>query len=195
MKNRIYIVILLLASAISNAQNLVPNGDFESYSVLPGNPGQYNYCTGWDNCGGFGSPDYMHMNGTGIVQLPNPFPSTVYPHGGEAIMGLCIYEISYANFREYASQQLSNPLVVGETYQLTFYVTNGNSPINYGGSGCDHFSVAFSSSPLSQPASLIINFTPQFIYNGFLYDNNWQQVIFTFTADSAYEYITFGSFV
>jgi hypothetical protein len=180
---------------LAAAQNLVPNGDFESYTQLPGGAGQYNLSTGWSNCGGFGSPDYFHLNGTGLAQLPNPFPSTVYPHGGSAIMGLILYDISYPDFREYVSHALLNPLTAGQTYTLSFYVTNGTPPIYYGGSGCDHFSVAFSTAPLSQGNPLIINFTPQFIYNGFLYDNNWQQVTFNFTADSAYQYITFGSFV
>jgi len=195
MKLSVCITILLLTCSNITAQNLVPNGDFESYSQLPTSAAQYYLCTGWSNCGGFGSPDYFHLNGTGNAQLPNPFPSTVYPHGGSAIMGLALYDFSYPDFREYISQQLIAPLTIGETYQVSFYVTNGTTPIYYGGSGCDNFSVAFSTVLLSQTNPLIINFTPQYIYNGFLYNNSWQQVTFNFTADSAYQYITFGSFV
>ncbi|HYV90256.1 MAG TPA: T9SS type A sorting domain-containing protein [Chitinophagales bacterium] len=189
------LIILFLSCRICSAQNLVPNGDFESYSQLPSGAGQYSLCTGWSNCGGFGSPDYFHLNGSGQAQLPNPFPATVYPYGGSAIMGLILYDVSYPDFREYISHSLLNPLTIGETYHLSFYVTNGTPPIYYGGSGCDHFSVAFSTMLLSQTNPLIIDFTPQYIYNGFLYNNDWQQVTFNFTADSAYQYITFGSFV
>jgi PKD repeat protein len=192
---RYSLFIFFLFSRVCDAQNLVPNGDFESYSKLPTGNMQYDLCTGWNNCGGFGSPDYFHLKGTGPAQLPHPYPATVYPHGDSAIMGLILYDISYRNFREYVSHPLLNALTIGQLYQLTFYVTNGTPPIYNGGSGCDHFSVAFSTIPLSQTTPLIINFTPQYIYNGFLYNNNWQQVTFNFIADSAYQYITFGSFV
>ena len=195
MKKILSLCILLLILRNAFCQNLVPNGDFETYSQLPQGAGYYYYANGWDNCGGFGSPDYFHINGNGAAQLPNAFPATVMPHTGSAIMGFGLYDIGYPDFREYLSRQLLLPLVIGQSYQLSFYVTNGTPPINYGGSGIDHFSVAFSTTPLVQSSPLIINFTPQYIYSGFLYNNNWQQVTFNFTADSAYQYITFGSFV
>lgn len=191
------LLTFFLSSKICYAQNLVPNGDFESYTQLPAFSGQWGLSLGWTNCGGYGSPDYFHMSGSGNAQLPNAFTSTVYPHGGSAIMGLALYESSFSDFREYVSRPLLTPLIVGQSYNLSFYVTNGTAPFNYGGYACDHFSIAFSTAPLSQSqiSPLIINFTPQLIYVGLLYNNNWQLVTFNFTADSAYQHVTFGSFV
>lgn len=180
-----------------NSQNLITNGGFENYTQLPNSYGQYYFCNGWSNCSGGGTPDYFHVNGTGQAKLPNPFPSTINPHGGSAIMGLSLYAASATNFREYLTTTLTSPLVVGEDYQLSFYFSNGTAPINYGGVGSDNFSIALSTGALSQNISYnpITTITPQYIYNGFLYSNSWQLVTYEFTANEAYQHITFGSYV
>jgi hypothetical protein len=197
MNKLILSLTFLLLLQIGKAQNLIPNGGFESYSQLPDASGQYSRCDDWSNTGGYGTPDYYHFNGTGLAQLPYSFISTVYPHSDSAVMGMACYYNDAANFREYLSGVILSPLVVGESYRLSFFVSNGEAPINYGGMGCDHFSVAFSTDSLAQYPlyAYPIDFTPQYTYDGFLYNNSWQEVIFDFVADSAYEHITFGSFV
>jgi OmpA-OmpF porin, OOP family len=197
MNKLIFLVTFLFLLQMSQAQNLIPNGGFENYSQLPDDIGQYARCNDWGNAGGAGSPDYFHLSGVGIVQLPYCFISTVYPHADSAVMGIACYYESAPDFREYLSCVLLSPLVIGENYRLSFFISNGEEPINYGGMGCDHFSVALSTGELLQSnlVALPIDITPQFTYNGFLYSNSWQEVIFDFVADSAYQHITFGSFV
>jgi PKD repeat protein len=193
MKN--FIFMLLFAVAIdSDAQNLVNNPGFESYSAIPTGAGQYNLATGWDNCSGGGSPDYAHMLGSGLAALPNNYFATVSPHSGDAIMGFILWHYS-GNFREYISTQLSSPLVPGLSYDVSFYITNGIFNGNYGGFSCDQVSVAFSVSPLFQPGSGVINVTPDYTYPGLLQDSLWHLVSFQFTPSQAFEYITIGSFV
>jgi Secretion system C-terminal sorting domain len=197
MNKKIHLLILFLSPILIYSQNLIINGGFENYTQLPSTYGQYYLCNGWSNCGGGGSPDFFHINGTGQAKLPNPFPSTINPHSGNAVMGLSLYAASATNFREYLSTTLSSALVVGQNYQLSFYFSNGTTPIYYGGLGSNNFSISLSTSALSQTVSYnpITTITPQYIYNGFLFSNSWQLVTYEFVADAAYQYITFGSFV
>lgn len=75
----------LLAGLIANAQNLVPNNGFETYSALPTGVAQTNLSTGWTSGTGSGSPDYFHTSGSGLVQLPNAYFGTVNPYAGNAL--------------------------------------------------------------------------------------------------------------
>ncbi len=193
-------LILFLCSPFSFAQNLIQNGGFESNIGIPNLPGQHYLCETWNNCLGFGTPDYYHLNGSGSASLPHNYVSTVSPYAGDAMMGIFLYESdsSVTDFREYISQELAEPLVIGQAYRLAFYVSNGKGPFAYGGYATDHFSVAFSTKQLFQsflPNDWVIDFTPQYTYNGFLYNNDWQLITYDFVADSAYQYLTFGSFV
>jgi hypothetical protein len=197
MKLKLHYLILCFLPTLFYSQNLITNGGFESYTQLPSSTGQYYRCNGWSNCNGEGSPDYFHINGTGLVKLPNTFASTINPQEGSAVMGMGLYHSSTPNFREYLTTTLANPLVIGQNYQLSFYISNGMAPIIYGGLATDHFSVALSTYSLVQNDSYhsITSVTPQYTYNGFLYSNDWQLVTYLFVADQAYQYITFGSFV
>ncbi|MCF6132391.1 T9SS type A sorting domain-containing protein [Flavobacterium wongokense] len=199
MKQKLHYLILLFLPTFFYSQNVIYNGSFETNMILPYAEGQYYWCNGWDNCDGGGSPDYFHMNGTGYGKMPDTYASTVHPQHGNAVMGISIYESTHPNFREYLTAGWDNPLVVGQTYQLSFYISNGNAPIKYGGLGTDHFSVALTTTPLQQggvfnsdPITTVI---PQYTYNGILYSNSWQLLSYQFVADQPYQYITFGSFV
>lgn len=185
---------LLLTPAITLSQNLVLNGGFETYSSLPTGIAGYASATGWSNCNGTGSPDYLHLNGSGGAQLPMCTFGTIHPLFGSGIMGFACWYGAGSNFREYVSTNLTAPLTEGQNYTVSFYVSNGDSNLVYGGIGIDNFSVAFSTTPLIQTSNTPINISPQLTYNGFLYSNYWQLVSFNFTADSAYQYITLGNF-
>jgi hypothetical protein len=199
MKNLIFL-ILMLGYTLSGAQNLIRNSGFESNYSPPWWAGQYYLCDDWGSSSVWGSPDYYHLNGFGNAQLPEAYASNVMPFEGDAVMGIFVYEShpSTQDFREYLNQELEAPLVIGQRYRLSFYVTNGTGPVTYGGYGCDHFSVAFSTRQLIQPVEdnkYLIDFEPQFTYEGFLYNNDWQLITYEFVADSAYQHLTFGSFV
>ncbi len=186
---------LLFASLLcsANAQNLIDNGGFETYSALPNSVAQYYYAIGWTNCNGGGSPDYCHVNGSGMVKLPNCVFATLNPYEGNGIMGFALWHEGFL-FREYVAHQLTNPLTAGVTYKVSFYLTTGYFNGGYGGSGSDQMSVAFSKNPLVQSGWNQISVTPQYVMGSVFYDSTWQQFSFQFTADSAYDYVTFGNF-
>ncbi|HYV94039.1 MAG TPA: PKD domain-containing protein [Chitinophagales bacterium] len=190
---KIFTILLSFSAYTLPAQNLLSNGDFETYTSLPYGGAQWSYCTGWSNCNGGGSPDYYHALGSGLVQLPNAHTATVSPHGGNAIMGFILWKEGFT-FREYIAHALISPLTIGESYTVSFYLTTGIENGNYGGHGCDQMSVAFSTIPLIQNNWNPISFTPQYVMGSIFFDSTWQQFSFQFVADSAYDYVTFGNF-
>ncbi|MFZ1635941.1 MAG: hypothetical protein WAT43_18800, partial [Chitinophagales bacterium] len=112
MKRNLVILILLICSTCLglNAQNLVPNSSFESYSGLPVSYGEWFRCNDWDNVNGYpafawpyASPDYLHNSGGVGVNLPNTVFATVSAHEGEAVFGFIAYHGPEPNFREYLS--------------------------------------------------------------------------------------------
>jgi PKD repeat protein len=194
MKNFPTVMVMLFFTQYLSGQNLVSNPGFETNSGLPTGVAQYYLATGWNNCNGIGSPDYFHTQGTGQVQLPNCFVGSVNPNTGDACIGGASYYYSPPDFREYLSSQLITPLVIGSTYNVNLYVTNGTTSGTYGGGGIDNISVAFSVQPLTQSGTDPILVTPQVTYGTVYYSYTWQLLTMQFVADSAYDYLTIGNF-
>lgn len=195
MKMRSFLAsFFVFLSGLGFGQNLVPNGGFEDYTSLPNGYAQFYLATGWLNLNGnltgppFASPDYFHTLGS----VGTAF-GQIAPHSGDGQMGLCTYHAGLGNFREYISIELTTAMIPGQTYQLTFYLTNG-----FGGSytaGVDNFGVHFSVGPLGQAMDEPVLVTPQLEIPGIIYHENfWQEYVFTFVANNAANYITIGNF-
>ena len=191
-----YISIYVLFS-----QNLIENGDFESYFDLPTNVKQWYKCVGWSNVNGntdpgalVGSPDYFHLDGTGNGSLPEPgFNwSIVYPQSGAALMGFGHGRQNLFFGSEYISTQLTSPLIIDETYLVTFWITNGNADTLLIGS--NGLGIRFSKEQLQQEFVETIQVIPHFELDEVFWDSTWVKYTFQFTADSNYQFITFGNF-
>lgn len=194
-------VLLFGMSKISSAQNLAINGDFENFSVLPSSYGQWNACVGISNLNNwptfmwpYASPDYLHTSGGAGVQLPNTTFGTVTPYNGNAVFGLVTYYAPNApDFREYVAVPLSSPLIPGNQYECTFYITNGTSNYNNGG-GSSHVGFQFSVGLIPQVDHEPVGGIPQFEIPGNFFSANWQQETFTFTATDVFDWVTIGNF-
>ncbi|WNJ17828.1 gliding motility-associated C-terminal domain-containing protein [Pontibacter sp. G13] len=176
-----------------HAQNILPNGDFEQYSTLPNMFGQYYYCNGWNNLNAAGTPDYLHMLGSGTGALPNPLPATVSPYSGQAVMGLFTYHGTQYDLREYISSPLSTPMIPGKTYKVSFYITNGSAN-HIAGYSTNGIGALFTVGQIYQSTWAPLNLIPQLLYPNQIWNTGWQLVDFIYTADSAYTHITLGSF-
>jgi len=199
LKTCILIITIAFTFGKINGQNLVPNGSFETYSSLPNSLSDWSFCTGWNNVNmsmstwPYATPDFYHTSGTGDAQLPNCKYGTVNPHTGNAIMGLYSRHSSQTNARDYIATQLSAPLVVGTTYNISFWITNGGAPYYYG-SACNHFGIQLSMSPLNQNQHENIGGTPQAEIAAQHWSSNWVQYTFTYVATNPYQYVTIGNF-
>jgi len=175
-------------------QNLVQNGGFETNTGLPTSVAQWNLASNWSNANSSSaSPDYLHTGGTGMVQLPNSIFGTIPPYQGNAVMGLAMWHGTSSNFREYVSQQLSAPLIVGNSYTFSFYISNG-IPGSYGGVGIKNVQVDFSVNPINQIGSSPLGYNPLLSSSTIIYSNTWIPVSFTFVATSPYAYFAIGNF-
>lgn len=193
--------IFLFTCASSEAQvNLVQNPSFEQYSQCPSLYDQINYANYWSgadstNVNGC-TPEYLNMCATsGYVSVPSNGNYYQYPRTGNG-MGLILtyFDVTITYNRDYLLGRLSNNLVDGQSYCVTFYV----SPYeNYGyfadkvgayldsGGAC----IANSCNPLTQ-------FHPQ-IENtsGVISDTlNWTKIEGTFIANGSERFITIGNF-
>ncbi|MDQ3111162.1 MAG: LamG domain-containing protein [Bacteroidota bacterium] len=193
------LIASFLFSLSLGSQNMVPNGDFEDFNDIPVTSGEWYKCESWTNLSmehdwPFGTPDYLSTQGEAKAQLPDCVFGHVAPHSGNAVMGFCnSYKEVEPEFREYVSNRLIMPMVVGNSYTVSFWVTNGEADWRscY---GTDHFGVLFSDSLPMQVEHEAIGWIPQYEYPGELWTTGWKHITFTFVADKPYEYITFGNF-
>ncbi len=202
MKRDFYIIILYLLFPITPiiAQNLCTNGDFDTYTTPPNDYAQVCRATGWLSPSGIcslvpgtGSPDYYNTAGSGGAKPPATWWATVSPHSGGGMEGfVTVYPGSSPNYREYIMRQLSAPLVVGFTYSITMWITNGVSTLHQ--LGANNLGVAFSMAPLVQSVGTPIAYTPQCEMSTVLYSTVWKLVSFTYTATANYQYVTIGNF-
>ena len=102
--------IVLLPLIVLGQQNLVPNGDFETYSQCPDNIGLVHLAVPWTNTGGGTTPDYFHVCGPPIIAPPDTFPNAGVPenvfgfqsaHSGEAYAGIYAFSRPTEELREY----------------------------------------------------------------------------------------------
>lgn len=197
MKHLIYFI--LFACNITFSQiNLVPNPSFENHTICPNFGGQINYCTNWNNVnlvyGSFtvGTPDYFHLCGSGTTVPPNTFAGQCNPHTGSAMTSLVMYNVPYPGYREYMSTALSCPMITGNTYTVSFWLTNGLNPISQ--YRIKNIGIHFSIAPLTQSGYSIINAVPQVEITGLSGSTSWVQYTFTVSPTANWQYLTIGNF-
>jgi gliding motility-associated-like protein len=191
--------ITLVLSGINTSvsgQNLVPNPGFEQNIGLPNGLGQWPLALGWSNAGSLAAnPDYYHLLGTGAGDLPITPASVVNPHGGQAVMGFLAYHKLQPNVRQYLTVQLNEPLVPGERYEASFYVTNGQlTEFSNAGLGIANLGILMSQTPAIQVGTGYIAQEPTSSLSSILYDRYWKRISFYFTASEAHEFLTLGLF-
>jgi hypothetical protein len=182
---------------VCEAQNLVPNGDFEQYSGCPIAGNGLDSTLFWFNptIGMFaGSPDYFNQCSTGaVVGIPNNFCGFQPAHSGNAYAGIVLWVSPSTNFREYIEVPLLSSLVANACYHLEMYINLSNVCKNT----TDAIGIYFSNIAISGiNNSLPLPFTPQ-INNqtGFITDTlNWTLVSGNYTATGGENYLLIGNF-
>jgi Secretion system C-terminal sorting domain len=192
------VILSMITSGAAQGGNLIGNGDFETVAPFPSAQGQISNALGWNNCNGsttwpYGSPDLFHTSGSGTVQLPNTIAGTVAPYHGSAAAGFITSNGVVPNFREYLSYPLTAPLVVGQTYTLEFYLTNGTGNY-YGNRGSDGIGAAFTTSQPTQVTHEPLPLVPQAEITTITHHSDWRRYSFTFTATQPFQHVTFGNF-
>lgn len=156
-----------------NAQNLVPNGGFESAAACPSQPGQLYLASPWDTLNASSDLFSSCAQATGncqSVNVPENFAGSVTAHNGNNYAGFIAYSSISSNYREYLQTPLLQPLQAGEIYQITAWLRK--SP------HCTHavasLGITLSSGSLTQFGTSPLGFTPQVENQGVMnVDNQW----------------------
>lgn len=185
MKKRISF-LMFCVSFSCHAQNLVLNGNLDSYITCPGF-GQFSnaYINDWDKPS-YGSTDYYHNSCPGIL------PTQQIPRSGDAYAGIIGYNYG-AEYREYMTGTLSTPLIPGATYYCEFYLSLNDGYIQAIKEMGAYFSASF---PGPYTNALHVPVTPQIENTLTLLDDTsgWMRVSGYFLASGGEQYITIGNF-
>jgi hypothetical protein len=197
---KIFTFLAVMMISMFSGQNIMHNGGFETYTNLPDNWNELNRCSGWSNCNGnyatqgsWGSPDFLSTSGTGVALLPCGYVACVNPHSGNNVAGFITYNGFNVNNREYIRNYFNTPMIVGEQYLIEFYLTIGSSTIAKYATNNVGIRVSVDSTWQFSPYQTLPQ-VPQMNVNTLIDSIGWKKYSFTFTADSAYKYITFGNY-
>lgn len=192
----------------SNAQNLVPNPSMEENTACPVTIGFQGFSKPlhWEKWNQ--SPEYFHacagsLGGVDtLIKVPLNGFGFQYALDGDAYVGMLAYGALSGgiSFREYVGCQLLEPLVVGTSYDLSFF-TN----VAFGGSywsptqACNNMGMLFTMEPniwtgSNGPPFALRNYA-HLHSTAIISDTaNWTLVSGSFVADSAYQYLVIGNF-
>ncbi len=189
--------LMLGISYVAAQQNIVPNPSFEEYS---------NYPLGWFYKGSdfsrvikyWSSPTAASPDVFGPkVRIPRQWAEKGFgetkPYDGESMIGVTTYgcEGGKPHCREYAQIQLTEPLVIGQRYKVSFWVAPIHRSLR-----CDKLGVYFSEEEIREPTDDPLFFNPHVKADQLLAvgTNGWQEVSGEFQADKTENYILIGNF-
>ena len=194
---KIALLICVLSTAFAGkGQNLVPNGDFEQYNNCPTWLTQIDTALFWFNPMVWppgGSPEYLNECATGTqVGVPDNAFGYQYAHSGAGYAGLCVYNGSNTNFREYIEVQLTSPLVAG-CYYFEMYVSSADNLSQTS----DDFGIYFSDTIINGITNYDpFPFTPQLTNPQTVFPDtaNWLLVSGNYTAAGGENFLVIGNF-
>ncbi|MBX7241942.1 MAG: T9SS type A sorting domain-containing protein [Bacteroidia bacterium] len=199
-----FICFLSAFLSFSFAQNLVLNPGFENINVnCSGFAGAgYTNIVDWynpdptDTCS---TPDWFStcLNGFFPTAAPNSWLGSQSPRTGDAYGGFIAYEATSNSYREYLEGTLSSPLVQGQTYCVSFYISLADTvPFAVDKIGV-YFSNTFVQFPVSHCISTVpLPVTPQLQWAGGVADDvvNWVRMDWQYVASGGEQYFVIGNF-
>lgn len=186
MKKYLPALVIFLNSYDLPAQNLIQNGSLD----IPGC--SVTIPTYWTNPTN-GSPDFWSVC---AGNAPANWFGYQLPNSGDVFFGIVIKNsgVGTQEWREYLQNNFSSPMVTGQAYMLSMYI----SLAEYSMYGSSSLGALFTTYPFFYSTNLPIYTPPQVSIDtsNYITDTlNWQLVQIPFIADSAYMYVTIGNFL
>jgi len=173
-------------------QNLVPNPSFEDTISCPNNYGEIFKAAGWESFRF--SPDYFHICNSNVVGVPSNDFGFQLPRTGNAYAGFISYR-NYQFYREFLGIQLTQQLIVGQKYFISFYVSMAVNDLNSIKIATDNLGVRFSTIQYTMNSPAPVDNYSQVFTNIIIQDTtNWIRISGDFVADSAYNYVGIGNY-
>lgn len=185
---------------LASSQNLVPNGDFETYTLCPDYVSQIDRAEGWFRPTD-GTSDYFNacLGVPFSMNVPDNQFGDEMAHSGNGYAGFyCFHEVDASTVpgdddHEYVTRPLSTPLIPGKTYSAEFFI----SLADVSKYAVDDIGMLFSTEAPYRNDELRIESEPQIKHGGTSWldeKNGWTRISGCFIADSAYRFITIGNF-
>ncbi len=197
----IILIILFLPLFLTAQTNLVPNPSFESYNSCPQFPpdGNIDRATPWfQPWTDSNSSDFFHVCDTidQMMSVPNNFGGNQWPKTGNGYAGiLFIYPPSPNNGREYLEIELLDSLTTGLTYNVSFYVSLGDTS-QY---ACNNIGVHFSDTVILYNTSIsnVLLNVPFHVFSQIVVTDNvgWHLVSGKYIASGGEKFMVVGNFL
>lgn len=198
--------LLFLFSEKTIAQNLVLNPSFENTASNCANFGGEGFTSdllNWDDANSSydscSSPDLFSACNLFVTNMPSSVLGYQYAHSGTRYAGFITCELGGVdNYREYVEGTLSSPLVAGQTYCMSFYISLADN-VAY---ATNNIGVYFTNTLYQHNAcpgtsNSLINATPQLNYScSAITDTSagWMRLQWSYTATGGERYFTIGNF-
>lgn len=196
---RPFALLLVACCAVhAHAQELVPNGGLEDHTTCPDAMGQLDRATGWAPPT-TGSTDYLNacQAAANSVGVPANLFGEQAAHGGQGYAGFLAFSgpenTGPLDDHEYLTHALATPLVPGQWYTVSFYV----SLAEVSKYAINDLGALLSVQPPHRADMLSFTATPQVMNTSLAMlddENGWTRIQGCVQADSAYAYITVGNF-
>lgn len=162
-----------------NAQNLVPNPSFEVQDTCPA-VSQIQLASPW-NSATMGTPDLF--NSTCGAQNPQA-------HTGIGSAGVFCYS-TFPDNREYLQVPLTQSLVAGQMYHVSFWVIRVNYKY-----AVSNIGAYFSNGAMSVQSTGVLPVTPQVVnpYSNVITGTTWSQIAGNFVASGGEDHLILGNF-
>lgn len=186
-----YLLILSAHAGAFSQTNLVPNTSFELYNHLPDGTGDArSSLQNWTVPVAIGGGDYYHTQSKNKdSQTTQNYFGGEKPHSGEAYAGFCVTP----TYREFLATKLLSPLVKGEDYRITLFISKGDK-VWLG--DLKEIGVLFMKKQMIIPFGMPMNFPPQVLFyqeQGFTQHQGWQELTAVYTADGTEEWMIIGA--
>jgi hypothetical protein len=183
----------MLTCRICEAQNLVPNGNFEQYSGCPDFYGQLDSALYWINPNE-GTPDYFNVCSTFFnTGVPSNGLGVQPSHSGSAYGGIELFYHQGENSREYMEVPLLSALVANQHYHFEMYANLGDR----GNYSTDALQAYFSDTLIANiDSAIVLPFTPQISNDSgvFLNTTAWTLISGNYMAHGGESYLLIGNF-
>jgi len=192
---RFFTLLFVFSTLHFYGQNLVINGSFEDFVSCPDDQYEIDQAEPWKSYGF--TPDFFHVcDETNTAGVPY---SSIYgyqqPLVGEGQAGFIA--LGFVNNHEVIGAPLSENLIVGNEYYVSFYVSRGFGGGFHSNCNCaiNNIGLKFLTEEYSINEPLPIDNQADILYEEVIIDTvGWTHVSGWFTADVAYSHIAIGNF-
>jgi outer membrane protein OmpA-like peptidoglycan-associated protein len=193
-----FLVATLPALLVAQSENLVNNPSFEDFDKCPQDytpqDRSHKLIPGW-GYPTIATPDYFNRCSPGRadgVSVPKNFAGESDPRTGDGYVG-AILSGTDDGYREYLQGSLSEPLVRGKKYCITYYYKLAS----YSKFAVDQLSFYFSDIEVKNSLMVNLPYKPQ-INNvqGLFLDNieAWEEICTIYTAEGGEQFFIIGNF-